>query len=173
MHSDSENNNSNSPHSTLEDVTTDEEDWQTEAASSSQPPFRAFRPNTEQESELLTALEIYHPFTAVYGDKETTWGKVFDYLKLQDRIREKKGLPSWYLNLKSETCKRRWRALRALWEQHSKYLDKASGVSPLPSREMDRIEVLYEEETAGKDQAQRAKVDRHNKRQLMEENQIN
>ncbi|KAF8968416.1 hypothetical protein BGZ46_010888 [Entomortierella lignicola] len=172
MHSDLENNDSNPQHSTLEDVTTDEEDCQAEPIWSSQPPFRAFRPNTEQESELLTALEIYHPFTAPYGDKETTWGKIFDYLKLQDQIRESKGLPSRYLNLKAETCRRRWRALRGLWEQHSKYLEEASGVSPLPSREMDRIEALYEEESAGRDQAQRAKVDKHNKRQLMQENQI-
>ncbi|KAF9993787.1 hypothetical protein BGZ79_001494 [Entomortierella chlamydospora] len=149
---------------------TDAEDWQAAPSSSTQqPPFRAFRINTPQELELLTALEIHRPFTAEYGNKEAAWERVYQYLKTQDEKRESK----LYETLKPETCKRRWKTMRKMCEESKKYLSRASGTSPLPSREMDKIQSLCDEEEVGKAQTEQARLSRKNKKDQTQQNHVN
>lgn len=165
-----------------EDEETEEEVWQPEASSpphvlpgslTQPPPFRKFRIGSPEEAELLTAIELHRPFIALYGDKVAAWGRVRSYLTIQDTLRMKRREQVWYTDLKQETCKRRWSMLRKLYEQHQAYLEKASGVSPLPSRELDRIQALYELEESCKQQSNQAKESRQQKREQIQQNRVN
>ncbi|KAF9923760.1 hypothetical protein FBU30_006195 [Linnemannia zychae] len=101
--------------------------------------FRGFINGSQEDIELLSAIEQYTPYDAQYGQKKETWENVYNYLKGLDKDRLVKGFAARYITLSEDACKKRWKAHQNLVKQYETTLKTATGISPPSSAHMERM----------------------------------
>ncbi|KAF9916672.1 hypothetical protein FBU30_001210 [Linnemannia zychae] len=128
-------------------------------------PFRGFTNGSQEDIELLSAIEQYAPYDAQYGQKKEAWGNIFTYLKSLDEDRVKSGFAPRYTTLSEGACKKRWEVHQALVRQYEATLKTTTGIAPLPSAHMERMRRVVDMANAFKERADDMKLQRSKKKE--------